>query len=142
MNQARFYQLAADGLLVVHALFILFVVGGLVAILLGLKLRRSWARNFWFRVLHLGAIGLVVMQAWLGWLCPLTVWENTLRRRAGQLSYEGSFVEFWLHRIIFYEAEPWVFTTAYSVFGLGVALVWLLAPPRLGRRSRAANGNG
>lgn len=133
MNEARFYQLAADGLLVLHALFILFVVAGFAAILLGLKLRRGWARNFWFRVSHLAAIGIVVLQAWLDWLCPLTLWESALRRRAGELPYEGSFIEYWLHRLIFYEAEPWVFTTAYTVFGIGVALTWILAPPRVGR---------
>ena len=38
--------------------------------------------------------------------------------RAGQLS--GDFLGYWVHRLIFYRAEPWVFTVGYVVFGLAV----------------------
>ncbi|MCY3731194.1 MAG: DUF2784 domain-containing protein, partial [Rhodospirillaceae bacterium] len=61
-----------------------------------------------------------------GRLCPLTVWENELRRRAGQLDYQAGFVQHWLHRVLFFEAEPWVFTAIYTAFGALVVLVWFL----------------
>ena len=130
MDSQRWYQWAADGLLIVHAGFIAFVVLGFVAILVGLMRRWSWSRNPWFRLTHVLAIAVVVAQAWLGRACPLTVWEAELRRRAGQPAYDGSFVQYWLHRVIFYEAEPWVFVLVYTGFGLAVLLVYLLAPPR------------
>ncbi len=48
----------ADAIVIIHALFVAFVVFGMAAIVVGLVLRWGWVRNFWFRVLHLAAIGL------------------------------------------------------------------------------------
>ena len=126
MNDADLYRLLADTILVVHFAFVVFVVGGFVLILIGLLARWLWVHNRIFRVTHLAAIGIVVLQAWFAQLCPLTVWENELRRRAGQSGYIETFVEHWLHEILFYEAAPWVFTTIYTCFGALVALIWFL----------------
>ena len=76
-------------------------------------------------------IGIVVVQAWLGVVCPLTIWENDLRRLGGGATYEGTFVQHWLHKVVFFNAEPWVFTLAYTAFGLAVLGTWVLGPPRL-----------
>lgn len=121
---------AADAVLVTHALFVAFVVVGQILILAGLALGWRWVRDLRFRVAHLVAIAIVVAQAWLGVLCPLTVLENALRRRAGEATYAESFIGHWLHRLIFYDAEPWVFTAVYSVFGALVLLTWVLGAPR------------
>ena len=123
------YALLADGILVTHALFVAFVVFGQALIVVGLWRGWRWVRNFRFRLAHLAAIGIVVLQAWLGVLCPLTILENALRHRAGEASYAGSFIEHWLHRVLFYQAEDWVFTAIYSAFGAVVALTWLLGRP-------------
>jgi hypothetical protein len=141
MDVAGWYQLAADAMLVVHGLFIAFVIAGFVAILIGLGRAWVWTGNRWFRLLHLCAIGIVVLQAWLGRACPLTVWEAALRRRAGQLPQEGSFVQYWLHRLIFFEAEAWVFGAAYTAFGLAVLIVYLLAPPRWSEKAARKPSN-
>jgi len=130
MNDAGLYSLLADTILVIHFAFVVFVVIGFFLILAGLLAHWSWIHNRIFRIAHLVAIGVVVLQAWFGQLCPLTVWENEFRRRAGQSGYSESFIEHWLHKILFYEAEPWIFTTIYSAFGVLVVLVWFL-----GRRS-------
>ena len=129
-------SLAADAVLVVHALFIVFVVGGQLLIVAGLVLGWGWVRNRAFRLAHLAAIAIVVLQAWLGVLCPLTVFENALRESAGETGYGRSFIEYWLHRVIFYEAEPWVFTVIYTVFGAVVAATWYFGRPRMRYRSR------
>jgi len=121
----------ADAILILHALFIAFVVFGLVLIIAGMAKKWRWIRNPWFRFLHLGAIGVVVLQAWLGVICPLTIWENNLRESAGDITYVGSFIQHWLHRLIFYQAESRVFTWCYSLFGALVILVWILSPPLL-----------
>ena len=125
MNDAGLYSLLADTILVIHVSFVVFVVFGFMLILLGLLARWSWIHNRKFRITHLGAIGYVVLQAWFGQLCPLTVWENELRRRAGQSDYAETFIEHWLHEVLFYQAEPWLFTTIYTCFGALVVLVWL-----------------
>ncbi|MDE0156726.1 MAG: DUF2784 domain-containing protein [Gammaproteobacteria bacterium] len=131
--------LAADGLLIIHALFIAFVVFGLIFIIAGLVRGWRWIRNPWFRFIHLGAIGVVVIQAWLNIICPLTIWENSLRDKAGEATYAGSFIQHWLHKLIFYQAEAWVFTLCYTVFGALVVLAWYLAPPSSFPRRRESS---
>jgi hypothetical protein len=123
------YRALADGVLVVHALFVAFVVLGQLLIVVGLWRGWAWVRNFRFRVAHLAAIGVVVLQAWLGILCPLTILENALRRRAGDVGYAGSFIQHWLHRLIFYDAATWVFTAVYTAFAALVVATWYFGRP-------------
>ena len=127
MMDASLSSVLADAILVVHFAFVVFVVVGFLLILIGLLARWPWIHNRYFRVTHLAAIGIVVVQAWFGQLCPLTIWENELRRQAGQSGYTESFVEHWLHEILFYQAEPWVFTAIYTIFGVLVVVVWYLS---------------
>lgn len=124
------YRALADGLLTIHVGFVLFVVAGLVLILAGGAAGWRWVRHPGFRSAHLGAIVFVAVQAWLGRICPLTTWEMALRDSAGDATYAGSFIQFWLQRLIYYDAPAWVFTTAYTTFALLVALSWWLVPPR------------
>ena len=81
------YRFLADLVVVVHAAYVGFVVMGFVAILVGIVRRRGWARNFWFRSIHLAMVAGVAAQALAGVLCPLTTLENYLRSRAGEASY-------------------------------------------------------
>ena len=46
-----------------------------------------------------------------------------------------SFIAYWLHRLIFFQADPWVFTICYTAFGLLVAATLIFCPPRWRRRS-------
>ena len=123
-------RVLADAIVVIHAAFVAFVVLGMAAILVGMALRWGWVRNAWFRVIHLAAIGVVVLESLAGVACPLTTWERALRQRAGQVAYTGDFVGYWAHRLIFFDAEPWVFTLAYVLFGAAVLFAFVLAPPR------------
>ncbi len=130
MSTAAWYQLLADAVLVVHTGVVAFVVFGLVIIVIGNLARWRWVNNLRFRLCHLAAIGYVVAGSWLGLVCPLTDLEMWLRRQAGQTAYAGSFIQYWLQRILYYEAPAWVFTTAYTAFGLLVLASWFLFPPR------------
>lgn len=123
------WKLLADLVLVVHAAYVLFVVGGLTAILAGHWRGWGWVRNGGFRYLHLAAIGVVVAQAWLGVECPLTTLENTLRNRAGEAAYQVSFIQDWLHRLLFYQVSGRTFVWLYTLFGLAVLATWWWAPP-------------
>lgn len=120
----------ADIILIGHTLIVAFVVLGLPLILIGGRLGWRWVRNRRFRLAHLGLIGFIVIQTWLGQLCPLTVWESDLRSIAGQTGYSTSFIEHWLARLLFFEAPWWLFVVAYSAFGLLVALAWWWLPPQ------------
>ncbi len=130
MVPAAVYLVLADSLLVLHVAFVAYVVLGLLMIYLGHFLSWSWVRNLWFRTTHLIAIGIVVVQSWLGVICPLTTWEMALRSRAGDASYEGSFIQHWLHAILYFSAPEWVFILSYSVFGGLVLLSWFVIRPR------------
>lgn len=116
----------ADVILVVHFMFVLFVVGGFALILAGAALRWSWVSARTFRSAHLGAILLVAAESLVGVACPLTVWEDMLRRSGPQ---DAGFVGRWVARLLYYDFPEWMFAAAYTVFALAVALAWHLVPP-------------
>lgn len=118
-------EVLADAILVVHALFVLFVVGGLAATWIGIALGARFARNPWFRGAHLAAIAFVVAEALVGVMCPLTAWEDALRGTAT----ERGFIERWIHAWLFWTWPPWVFTALYVAFGALVAATWWRFPP-------------
>ena len=130
MNSPVLYTLAADAILLLHVLIVIFNVFGLIFIFIGNVLKWSWIRNPWFRLLHLLAIGVVVLLAWLNSICPLTSIEMALRTRAGDVAYSGTFISHWLESILYYQAPPWVFALAYTIFGLIVVASWFLVRPR------------
>ncbi|VXC24709.1 conserved membrane hypothetical protein [Pseudomonas sp. 8BK] len=82
---------AADAVVVVHLLFILFVVLG------GLLVWR-WREVVW---LHVPAALWGVLVELMRWPCPLTPLEHSLRAAAGQAGYSGGFVEHYLLPIIY-----------------------------------------
>ena len=125
-----FYRLAADGVLVLHTAFVIFVVAGLLLVLLGGFLRWEWIRNRPFRISHLLAIGVVVLQSWIGLVCPLTTIEMTLRARAGDATYSGSFIANWLETLLYINAPAWVFVLCYTLFAALVVVTWFWIPPR------------
>ena len=124
------YRLAADLVLYLHISFVIFVIAGLLLIVVGYFAGWRWIRNGWFRMAHLAAIGIVVLQAWLGVLCPLTILEMWLREKAGDAVYPGSFIAHWIGQILYYDAPAWVFTLCYTAFGLLVIASWIWIRPR------------
>ena len=130
MESSNAYLLAADAVLLVHALFVAFVMFGLVLILAGGALRWEWVRNPWFRLAHLVAIGVVVIQSWLSIVCPLTNLEMAFRSRAGDAVYPGSFIAHWLETLLYYRAPAWVFVVCYTAFGILVVASWFWVRPR------------
>lgn len=85
------YQFLADLLLIIHFAFILFVVGGGLFAL----------RYRFLVVLHLPALVWGVYVELSGRVCPLTPWENHLRRLAGEEGYSGGFIEHYLLPVIY-----------------------------------------
>ena len=76
----------ADGVLVVHLAFVLFVVlGGLLVL--------RWPKLAWIHV-PVALYGAIIEFA--GFICPLTPLENSLRQRGGEAGYEGGFVEHYI----------------------------------------------
>lgn len=136
MDSPAWYRLAADGMLITHVSIVVFIVLGLVLTLVGGGLGWLWVRNRWYRGVHLLCIAVVVGQSWLGIVCPLTSWETWLREAAGQKAYNETFIAYWLRRLLYFEADPWVFVVAYSAFGLLVLLSFYWVPVRWRGRGR------
>mgnify|MGYP000513051202 CR=1 FL=1 len=83
--------LIAELLVVIHFSFILFVVlGGLLVL--------KWRRLIW---VHLPAATWGAVVEAMGWICPLTPWENHFRQMAGQEGYSGDFVSRYLLPVIY-----------------------------------------
>jgi len=130
VKTSMIYLLAADAILVLHVLFVAFVVIGLLLIFLGKTCGWSWVRNPWFRLVHLAAINVVMIQSWLGVMCPLTSWENALRSLAGDTVYAGSFISYSLDTLLYYRAPVWAFIVCYTTFGTIVVASWIWIRPR------------
>ena len=101
-------SLLADLVLVVHVTFILFVVlGGLLVLW---QPRIAWVH-----------IPCAIWGAWVefaGWICPLTPLEVDLRTRAGEIGYEGGFIERYVTAALY----PQGLTREIQI-GLGIAVV-------------------
>lgn len=120
------YRILADLVVLVHFAFVLFVVLGGFLVL-------RWPKTAW---VHLPAAVWGVLIEVFGWICPLTPWENELRRRAGQAAYDGGFVEHYLLPIL-YPADltrevQWVLAGLVLVVNAVVYGVWIVR-----RRRRA-----
>jgi hypothetical protein len=124
----------ADAILIVHFMFVLFVVGGFALVLLGAALRWSWCVSN-VPVGASGAILLVAAESLAGVACPLTVWEDALRLSGPQ---DASFVGRWVARLLYYDFPEWLFAAAYTVFALAAVLAWRVVPPHPGKPPRPA----
>lgn len=128
---AKSYGALADLILALHFAFVLFVVLGFVLIWIGFFARWSFVRNPWFRIAHLAAMGVVVAESVFGVTCPLTTWEAHLRLEAGEdRAYSGSFIQHWLHRVMFFEVPEQTFTIVYISFFVMVVLSLIFVRPR------------
>ena len=81
----------ADVVLVVHGLFIVWVVLGAIAVW-------RWPR---LALVHLPALAWGVWIEISGGICPLTPLENSLRRTAGQTGYSGGFIDHYVGGAIY-----------------------------------------
>ena len=113
------HRLLADALVALHLGFVLFVVlGGLPAL--------RWR---WWPWVHLPAAAWGFAIEVYGWLCPLTTWENALRRRAGESGYPGGFVEHYLLPVLYppglQRGHQWVLAFLVLAVNLAIyAAVW------------------
>jgi len=83
--------LLADLVVVVHFSFVLFVIlGGLLVL--------RWPR---LAYLHLPAAAWGVLIELTGWVCPLTPLEQSLRLKAGEQGYSGSFIEHYVLPLLY-----------------------------------------
>lgn len=125
----------ADVIAVAHLGYFLFVVLALPATWIGLWRGWGFARNIWFRGIHLLMILIVAVEAGFGWGCPITKWEVDLRKAGGQTVSDKTFVERVVEPIMFCDLPGWVFRAAHIAFFVAVLATFVFAPPRVAPRS-------
>jgi Protein of Unknown function (DUF2784) len=112
-TNVNFPALAAGGVLLLHLLFIIWVMLG-AFVTLGRPLLR-W--------LHLGSLVWGILVEILPWSCPLTPLENWLRTRAGMGSYQGGFLLHYLDALVYPDIPPSLLTLggiAVCFFNFGI----------------------
>ena len=93
-------------------MFVLFVVlGGLVVL--------RWPR---LAYLHLPAATWGVVIEFAGWVCPLTPLEQSLRLKAGEQGYSGSFIEHYLLPLLYPSALTRTIQVALGIIVIAVNL--------------------
>ncbi len=118
--------LSAVIVLLVHLTIIVFNVAGLVLIPLGAWRRWRWVRSFGWRLAHLLSLAVVALQALAGRACFLTDWQAQL----SDGSQGTPLIAGWINRLIYLPLPLWVFTAAYVLIWIYVALLWWRVPPR------------
>ncbi len=98
----------ADLVLIVHALFIIFVIFGGLTVL-------KWHKFIWINI-PCATWGALI--EFFGWICPLTYLENYFRESGNATNYDNSFIQHYLLPII-YPAE---LTTGIQIW-LGIVVV-------------------
>ena len=104
------YSILADIVVFIHFLFIVFAIFGAVLVF-------KWR---WIIYPHLISALWAAMVITMGWICPLTPLENSLRRSAGEAGYSGGFIEHYFLPVIYPEGltreiQIWI--------GVGVILI-------------------
>jgi Protein of Unknown function (DUF2784) len=102
MPAARFYSALAVAVLLLHALFILWVI-------LGVFVTRSRPILRW---LHIGSLIWGILTELLPWPCPLTLLENWLETKAAISPYQGAFLLHYLDKLIYPDISPIALTIA------------------------------
>jgi len=121
------YRAGADLVVVIHLLFIVFVVAGVFL---------AW-RWSWIVWAHIPVVIYGALVEFAGFTCPLTLLENDLRRHAGQAGYRDGFIEHYLVKVIY----PPGLTRGMQVgLGLLVLLVAVIGYRGFLRRHRPDRG--
>lgn len=89
-----FYKILADGVVLIHFLWIVFLCLGLF-----------WGvKNKIIKLFHLSGLAFAIILQIFGWYCPLTDLEIWLRSRYDpSLSYQGSFIIHYIEKIVYLE---------------------------------------
>lgn len=123
----------ADIVVVVHALIAAFIISGFVLIPLGAWLDWRFVRRRGLRLTHLLGILFVATETVLGVACPLTIWEDWLRRSGAP---DAGFIARWVRWVLYYDVPLWVFGVIYVVGAVAAILLWRWVPPQTKRTSR------
>jgi len=121
----------ADFTAAIHLGFVAFVVWVELLILLGAVLGWEWVHDPVLRCIHFALVGYVGIQDVLGRICPLTIWENNLRAKAGQTRSDRSFIARVVHSLLMCDLDERTLRRIRLSFAAVVTITFFAVWPRL-----------
>lgn len=124
------YKILADIIVIVHLLWILFMLVGFILTLRGFFWKGFFDR-WLFRTLHLFGIAYVGLLAIMGKYCPLTLWEYSLREKYDStLTYPGSFMIYYAERLVYPDINPLIILIPTTFIAIFTVVVFIIRPPK------------
>jgi len=142
MNSAWLLQRLADLLVLIHLVWVGFMVGGVVVTAVGLFYHRLLGGRWW-RHIHLFGMASAGVLSLGGWLCPLTTLEYRLRRAAGDYAEPEGLIIRLANRLIFPDLAPRALAAVTVTAFVLVIAVYVLLPPgrKSGRQIESSEGS-
>ena len=113
-----------------HIGYFVFVVGGFAAILFGAVHRWKWIRNPWFRVIHLAAVYIVILEDTFNIQCPLNTMEWQLRATSNAAAEPPSAAGRFLDYLLFQTISGRVLDIIYWSLAIVLVVLLFLVKPR------------
>jgi len=113
-----------------HIGYFLFVVGGFASIVIGAAKGWTWIRNPWFRVTHLAAVYIVILEDTFKIQCPLNTIEWQLRATSNAAAVSPSAAGRFLDYLLFQTISGLVLDVIYWSLGVTLVVLLFLVKPR------------
>jgi len=124
------YRIIADIIVIVHLVWILFMLVGFILTFCGFFWKGFFDR-WLFRTLHLFGIVYVSLLAIMGKYCPLTLWENSLREKYDStLTYPGSFMIHYVEKLVYPDINPLIIIIPTIFIAVFISAIFIIRPPK------------
>jgi hypothetical protein len=134
------YKIVADLIVIIHFGWILFMLAGFSLTVYStfnvyiMRTPQDYCKRFFdkwiFRTIHLCGILFVAFLAILREYCPLTIWENTLRRNYNpQTQYPGSFLIHYIERFVYPNVHPLLILIPTVIVAVFTLVMFMIVPP-------------
>ncbi len=117
-------------MVLLHSLCVLFIVLSVPVIMAGHLLQWPFVKNFYYRSIHLGMLMVPVVETILGLPCPLTLWENQLRKLGGLEEYSKGCLQYWMEQWFHLAINAQTVDITSLLIGISCVFLCFLVPPK------------
>lgn len=124
-----FYKIFADIIVVLHFIWIIFMLLGLFLTIYGFY-RKEFFDWWLFRTLHLSGILFVGILTLLQRFCPLTILENLSRARyEPENTYLGSFIVHYIENLVYPDVNQTLLRICTVLVATFILVIYIIRPP-------------